>query len=264
MIGGSSLLKEKIFGHVSTEVQEKFENLYGFPDSAVDRIVPNQTNEDKLTVSVEPYYEWVIEETSVKGENPPVDGVTYVKDLKPYIERKLFTVNTGHAVAAYVGHYLGYPSIKEAMDTDEIFQIAQGVLRESGAVLVNMYQFDQEEHEKYIQKILARFVNPYISDEVTRVGRGPIRKLGANDRLIRPATLYLEKIQEDPVYLAKTIAAALLYENDQDEEAVRLQQQIKENGYEETLQSVSGLEPGHPLIKIVMDQMDELKKLQRK
>lgn len=263
MIGGSSFLKEKVYEHLTDEEKATFDQYYGFPNSAVDRIVPNQTNKELLTVTVEPYFEWVVEEKEMKGEKPNIQGVHFVPDLKPFIERKLFTVNTGHAVIAYLGHYLGFSSINEAMENEEINQIVKGTLQETGTLLVKLYNFDHDEHQQYIEKILRRFINPYISDDVSRVGRGPIRKLGPNDRLVRPATLYLEHIQKDPIYLAKAIAAALLYTNDQDEEAVKLQQNIKEIGIEKTFQTISELEPNHRLISLVLEQIEELMKLKQ-
>src|SRR5699024_4487945 len=131
MIGGSSTLKEHVFEHLSERERATFNEVFGFPDAAVDRIGPNQTNDDMLEVSVEPYYEWVVEQTAVKGEKPQIDGITYVDDLKPYIERKLFTVNTGHAVPAYIGQYMGYTAIHEAMEDDKVQEIIEGALQES-------------------------------------------------------------------------------------------------------------------------------------
>lgn len=263
MVGGSTLLKEKVMEYVTKAEQQAFNAAFGFPDAAVDRIVPNQVNEDPLEVSVEPFYEWVVDETAIKGEKPAIDGITFVSDLTPYIERKLFTVNTGHATAAYIGRYMGYTTIKEAMDDASVQEIIRGALSESGEAIIQTYDFDRAVHQTYINKIIERFKNPYISDEVTRVGRGPIRKLGVHDRLIRPATVYMEVMGEQPVYLAKVIAAVLAYENEQDEEAVKLQQLITEQGYEKTLQTVSELEADHPLIKLVMQEMEENKALRR-
>ncbi|WP_106498357.1 mannitol-1-phosphate 5-dehydrogenase [Lentibacillus sp. Marseille-P4043] len=261
MIGGSSLLREKVMEHITEEERTSFDAMYGFPNAAVDRIVPNQSNHDRLEVSVEPYYEWVVDETAVKGEKPAIDGITYVHDLTPYIERKLFTVNTGHAVPAYIGHYMGYTTINEAMNDQIVQEIIKGALTESGEALVQTYQFDREQHQAYINRIIERFMNTYISDEVTRVGRGPIRKLGPQDRLIRPASMYMDATENPPFYLAKTIAAALEYKNENDEEAVKLQQMIAENGYQQTLQSVSGLDSNHPLTSVVLKQLEEIKAL---
>lgn len=256
MVGGSSLLKEKIYGHISDEEKSLFDALYGFPNAAVDRIVPNQVNKDPLEVSVEPYFEWVVEKPAFKGNPPNIDGITYVQDLEPYIERKLFTVNTGHAVPAYVGNDLGYHTIYDAMHDEKVQEMLKGALAESGEAIIQTYGFDREEHQAYIDKIIGRFMNPYISDEVTRVARGPIRKLGANDRLIRPANLYMEVTYgKEPIYLAKTIATVLKFINEQDEEAVKLQKLIAEQGIKKTLKEVSGLEAEHPLVSVILKEI---------
>jgi mannitol-1-phosphate 5-dehydrogenase len=259
MIGGSSLLKEKVFEKLTSEEQLQFEDRFGFPDSAVDRIVPNQVNEDKLMVKVEPFYEWVVEETKLVGERPEINGITYVQELVPYIERKLFTVNTGHALAAYFGYYFGVETINSAMENATIKELVEGSLMESGEFLVKKYGFDQEEHKKYIQKILQRFSNAYIVDEVTRVARSPIRKLGANDRLVSPARQFLEVVGKEPEYLLKGIAAALMYDFQGDEEAVKVQQTIAEQGVEAAIQTFTNLKPESPLFKGIVEQYQQLK-----
>ncbi|MDO6451247.1 mannitol-1-phosphate 5-dehydrogenase [Oceanobacillus profundus] len=255
MVGGSSLLKEHIYKQVTADEQQQFDEVFGFPNAAVDRIVPNQVNEDPLLVSVEPYFEWVVEKPAFKGEVPVIDGVTYVEDLTPYIERKLFTVNTGHVVPAYIGRSLEYATINEAMHDEKVQEIIKGALNESGEALIQTYHFDRTEHQNYIDTIIGRFMNPYISDEVTRVGRGPIRKLGPRDRIIRPASLYMDVTGNVPTYLVQVIVAALQYKNAQDEEAVKLQQMIAEQGYEKTLQTISELDVNHPLIAAVMKEV---------
>lgn len=42
-------------------------------------------------------------------------------------------------------------------------------MEESGAVLIKRYGFDADKHAAYIQKILGRFENPYLKDDVERV-----------------------------------------------------------------------------------------------
>ncbi|MFF2448869.1 mannitol-1-phosphate 5-dehydrogenase [Neobacillus sp. NPDC058068] len=258
IIGGSSLLKAKIFEKLTADEQSQFDGRIGFPDSAVDRIVPNQVNVDKLMVKVEPFYEWVVEEPKIIGEKPPVKGITYVQELVPYIERKLFTVNTGHALAAYFGYYFGMDTINRAMENKQILELVEGALKESGAFLVEKYGFNEEEHNKYIQKIIGRFSNSYIVDEVTRVARSPIRKLGPNDRLVSPARQYQEIVGKNPEYLLKGIAAALMYDFQGDEEAVQVQAAINEQGLETTIEKLTQLDGTSSLIKGIIEQYHQL------
>jgi mannitol-1-phosphate 5-dehydrogenase len=264
MIGGSTLLKEKIYEKINDADKDLFNRRFGFPDAAVDRIVPNQSNEDKLMVAVEPFYEWVVDQTKIVGEIPPIQGITFVDDLTPYIERKLFTVNTGHAIAAYLGYYLGFDTIKEAMDHDNVNTTVREALKESGSLLIKKYDFDHEAHMNYVEKIINRFLNPYISDEVTRVARFPIRKLGPNDRLISPAMQYCELLNNQPIHLAKGIAAALLYDFDKDEEAQQVQETIKQSGYEQAIYQYCQLEKDHPLVEQILAQVGLLEQMKNR
>ncbi|HZG59239.1 MAG TPA: mannitol-1-phosphate 5-dehydrogenase [Anoxybacillus sp.] len=259
MIGGSTFLKEKVFEKISAEEKSLFERNYGFLDCAVDRIVPNQKSSDPLTVTVEPFFEWVVEQKNVVGDLPKVKGMQLVSDLMPYIERKLLTVNTGHAIAAYLGYNKRLNTIKEAMDDEEIRSNVQQALSESGAVLVKKYGWNENEHKAYIQKIVHRFANPSISDEIVRVARSPIRKLGANDRLMKPAKQYYELFTEVPVGLTKGIAALLLFDYKGDPEAIELQETIKTVRIEGALSQYSQLEKDHPLVVAIQKQVEWLK-----
>jgi mannitol-1-phosphate 5-dehydrogenase len=259
MIGGTTFLKENVFEKISEEEKSLFEKNYGFLNCAVDRIVPNQKNSDPLAVTVEPFFEWVVEQKNVVGDIPNVKGMQLVDDLMPYIERKLFTVNTGHAMAAYLGYNKNLQTIKEAMDDQEIYSDVQKALNESGAALVKKYGFNENEHKKYIEKIIHRFTNPSISDEIVRVARSPIRKVGANDRLMKPAKQYYELFKEVPAGLTKGIAALLLFDYKEDPEAIELQETIKKAGIEGALSQYAQLEKDHPLAEAIMNQVEGLR-----
>ena len=86
----------------------------------------------------------------------------------------------------------------------------------------------------------TRFKNPEISDEVTRVARGPKRKLSAGDRLVSPAMQLIER-GKTPVALAKVIAAALKFDYAEDKEAVEVQDFIKANGIDAAITNFTGV-----------------------
>jgi len=251
MIGGSAFLKEKVYEKLTEDEKSQFDNCFSFPNAAVDRIVPNQINEDKTAVQVEPFYEWVVEESEIIGENPPVKGITFVKDLEPYIERKLYTVNTGHAAVAYFGYLAGIRRMDEALASEEIKTMTENVLQETGKLLIAKYQFNEQEHGDYIQKIMGRFANPFISDDVTRVGRSPLRKLKFNDRLVGPAIQYVELFDETPTFLAMGIAAALRYDYLEDPEAKLIQETIQRQGVRHAIETFTGLKAGTALFTAI-------------
>lgn len=259
MVGGSSALKSFVYTSLDDADKAKTTKQIGFPDAAVDRIVPLQKNEDKLLVMVEPFYEWVVNRSQMVGEIPAIEGVTYVDNLEPFIERKLFTVNTGHATVAYLGYLNGFESIDKAIKDEHILTVTEKTLHETGALMVAKYDFDKDQHEAYIQKIIKRFKNPYISDEVTRVGRSPIRKLSAKDRLVSPA---MQAMTHNIALtgLPTVIAAALLFDYEQDPEAVEVQNSIKENGVEKTIEQYTGIAAEHPLFKLIVENYQRLSK----
>ncbi|MBM7838311.1 mannitol-1-phosphate 5-dehydrogenase [Alkalihalobacillus xiaoxiensis] len=249
-IRATSQLKKLIFEQLSAEEQTKVETITGFADAAVDRIVPNVQSDDVLAVTVEPFFEWVVEQPSLKGTNVSLGQAKLVEDLNPFIERKLFTVNTGHAVAAYAGFQAGKKTIKESLRDSYIKHRVRGALNETKTILVDVYGFDADEHEAYIDKIISRFENPYLEDLVERVGRGPIRKLGAQDRLVKPAKQLAEK-GFHPEALIESIYDALHFYVEGDQESETLKQLIEEHGIIGAFQEVSGVEGDHPLIKML-------------
>ncbi|MBQ4404788.1 MAG: mannitol-1-phosphate 5-dehydrogenase [Selenomonadaceae bacterium] len=250
MVGGSTVLKNFVYENLSDDVKPEVQKLIGFPDAAVDRIVPLQKNDEKLLVKVEPYAEWDVDSKGVVGELPAIKGMTLVDNLGAYIERKLFTVNTGHASIAYLAYQKGLPDISSAMRDDEIVAAARAVWAETSALLIDKYGFDPAVHQRYVDTTETRFKNPEISDEVTRVARGPKRKLSAADRLVSPATQLIER-GKTPNALAKVIAAALKFDYAEDKEAVEVQDFIKANGIDAAITHFTGATADSKLFALI-------------
>ncbi|MBV7300313.1 mannitol-1-phosphate 5-dehydrogenase [Enterovibrio paralichthyis] len=242
MVRGSTHLKAEVYKHLTEDEQAKADTLVGFVDSAVDRIVPpmDAANDDPLEVTVERFSEWIVDDQQFKGEIPAINGMERTSNLMAYVERKLFTLNTGHCITAYLGCLAGYRTIREAIGDPVIRTDVMQAMMESGEVLIQRYGFDRDAHYAYIDKIIERFANPYLIDEVSRVGREPIRKLGKNDRLIRPLLGTIEYGTANDALL-KGIAAALKYKNATDPQATELQDYLQQHGVTKTLAHYCGL-----------------------
>ncbi|MCM5553695.1 mannitol-1-phosphate 5-dehydrogenase [Pleomorphomonas sp. NRK KF1] len=240
-IRGTTQLKEAIFGHLPAAVAAVVEIEVGFADSAVDRIVPPAppVEGEPLAVTVEEFSEWIVDRGQLKGWTHDIPGMELTDNLMAFVERKLFTLNTGHAITAYLGFERGLPTIRDAIENEGIRAIVKAAMEESGAVLIRRYGFDPAKHAAYIEKILGRFANPFIRDDVARVGREPLRKLGKGDRLIRPLLGTLEHGLPH-ANLVKGIAAALHYRNDGDPQAVEMQTAITEVGVAAAVDRFSG------------------------
>src|SRR5919107_3960553 len=258
MIGGSEALKGYVMEHVPDECAEAVEKIAGFPNAAVDRIVPGQ-NTTGIDVLVEPYFEWIVDASQIKEERPNVSGIKYVEGLGPYIERKLLTVNTGHSAIAYLGYVHGTPTIHAALEDDEVRETASKTLEETGLLLIKEYGFDPDGHREYRHKVLDRFGNPHILDEVKRVARAPIRKLGRNERFVSPA-LRLFDVGYAPVHLAEVIGAVLRYDGSGDEQAAKLQETIRAAGERSALAQYARIREDHPLVDLVVERLDRTRR----
>ena len=224
-IRATSQLKELTYALLDAETAAWADSHVGFADCSVDRIVPPVRSENPIDVVVENFYEWNVEEKSFVGGAPQIEGMNLADNLLAYIERKLFTLNTGHAITAYLGQRKGYKTIDESIADPEIYATVKAAMQQSGEGLIRKFGFDHDAHFAYIDKIIKRFRNPYLKDDVTRVGREPLRKLSANDRLVLPMMTALGYgLPVDKLVVG--IAAALHFDNPDDPQSVEMQQEI--------------------------------------
>jgi mannitol-1-phosphate 5-dehydrogenase len=222
-----------------------------FANTAVDRIVPAQPPGAGLDVTVETYFEWAIERPPFGGNEPSIPDATWVDDLAPYIERKLFTVNTGHAATAYHGFARGIKKLSDALADGSVRAAVEGVLDETKQLLVAKHEFSAEAQQAYVDKILQRFANPYLPDTVDRVGRHPLRKLSRSERLIGPAAELAERGVR-PQHLLATVEAALAFDVPDDPESVELRHILRTLPAEEATERITGLKPADPLYADVL------------
>ena len=244
-INATDLLRDEIAA-LAGDAWDALAGRAVFANTAVDRIVPAQPEGGGVDVTVEPFYEWAIERPPFGDEPPRIPGAHFVDDLAPYIERKLFTVNTGHAATAYFGALAGDETIAAALADDATAARVAATLEETSALLVAKHGLDPADLEDYRTTILRRFRNPALPDTVWRVGRQPLRKLSRHERFVGPAAEAAERgLPVDALVAA--MGAALAFDDPEDTQSVDLQRILREQDAASVTSSVTGLEPGHPL-----------------
>lgn len=254
-IGASSTLAA-VVGRAHDHGAQLVRERAVFADCEIDRIVPEQT--PGLDVTIESFAEWIVDLQAFRGaDHPVIDGVTWVDDLGPFIERKLFTVNTAHAAAAYYGWSHGIASIREALAAPDVHAQVLLVLAETKALLVDKYGIDAAEQQAYIDRNLERIADPHLPDTTGRVGRNPLSKVSRHERLVGPAAQLAERgLPFDA--LVRTVRAALDFDVPDDVESRELQSLLRSGAGAELLaETLTGVFPGHPLFPALVGAVAE-------
>lgn len=224
-----------------------------FANTAVDRIVPEQDPNAGLNVTVEVYHEWVIDKTPFNGSEPDIPGATWVDDLAPYIERKLFTLNTGHATTAWHGYLAGVSKISVAVTDPLVQPHVLATLNETATLLVAKHGFSMDTQQQYMELILNRFANPHLPDTAERVGRSPLRKLSRHDRIIGPAAELAER-GLDYGSLLNAFDAALQFTPEGDPEVDQLQALLQSGRpVEEIVTEITGIDADHVMFESLVE-----------
>ncbi|EKD15324.1 uncharacterized protein L3040_001692 [Drepanopeziza brunnea f. sp. 'multigermtubi'] len=230
-----------------------------YANSAIDRIVPAQDADAGLNVKLEKFYEWVVDRSPFRDHEPPaIAGIKWVDDLIPYIERKLFTVNTGHAAAAYHGYYHQKTTVFDALQDEKIIDEVRKALAETSSLIVGKHGIPEQEQRDYVEKIITRIGNPHLEDAVERVGRAPLRKLSRKERFIGPAA---ELAEEGKPFGALLDAAemAFRFQNvEGDAESEELAKIMAENKAEAVVEKVCGLTKDDKLFEHVVKVVEKV------
>ena len=233
--------------HMDEQTLSSLSKKAEFGNSAIDRIVPTQKPDAGLDVIIEKYFEWCVETTGFKTGHPDIYGVHWVDDLEPYIERKLYTVNTGHATAAYFGHSKGFKTIHECLEDKDIHDEVQEALSETSHLISNKHGITVEDQKNYVNSIVVRISNHHLEDVPDRVGRAPIRKLGRKERFIGPAAQLAERGEKVDALL-RGVEMCLRFQNvEGDEESQKLAEILSTKSADEATTELTGLESSHPL-----------------
>jgi mannitol-1-phosphate 5-dehydrogenase len=239
-----------------------FESSVGFVDASVGRMVPPPTPEllaeDPLLILAEPYNTLPIDAQTLRGTLPPIPGLLPKTPFAGYVVRKLFTHNGAHALLAYEGFLHGKTEIADCLQVPEIRTHLLAFWHETGNALVAEFGFPPDEQREHETDLLRRLANRALRDTVQRVGRDPVRKLRADDRLVG-AALLCQKHGFDCTPAVRAIASALRFTPSHDPTSAQVQNLVAQQGVSGAFVNLSGLSADNPLVTRVESAYNELR-----
>lgn len=255
----AAFLKGEVLKTLPSEYHAYLDEKVGFVESVVGRMVPvmteEQKREDPLLVVVEPYKHLPISKAAIKGDLPEIVGVEQAENFQSFVDRKLYTHNAGHAVAAYLGYLRGYEYVWQAMGDASINSEVRAAMAETGEALIRKHGLDPGQHQAHTDDLISRFSNVALGDQVSRVGGDPLRKLGPEDRLVGGAKLCLE-YGIFPGRLCGAIAAALKFDPPGDPTAPKVRELVRTKGVAGALREISGLAEDSEITREVLKRYE--------
>jgi mannitol-1-phosphate 5-dehydrogenase len=204
---GTSIFRSRLEEGFPADLLPLLERVVGFPDTMIARVVARPR--DPLVLLGEEYSEWTAEKGAVRGPSlPEVKTLQLVDGQERYLQRKLYIHNTGHATFGYLGFLKGYRYVHEAGLDPAIMDICEKAIEESGWAIEKEHGFSAEVIRDYRSALTEKCVLPQLPDDLTRVVRDPVRKLGAEERFFGPIGLLLRHGRQ-PRFLLYPVAAAL-------------------------------------------------------
>jgi hypothetical protein len=195
----------------------------------------------------------------IDPDSEPIKGAEYVDDLMMYLQRKIYIINCGHAIAGYYGQALkGYEIVQDALRDPDLLPQIRAAMLESASALEKKYGFTHESLVDYMETMMVkRFTTPGVVDPIARVSREPIRKISPNDRIMGPAN-NCEEYGLDNSYLLKGVACALKFKAEDDPQADELQKFIADNGVEAAIVKYTGVAEGSRMYNVILDEYKKL------
>lgn len=257
----AALLQSRLSSGLPSSIAEQLGSRFGFSEAVIMRSAVEPTaaelSRDPLWVNVQDYWELPVDRSKILGDPIPVVGIQYIEGFSGFLERKFYTYNAANGTAAYLGYLRGHRYIFEAANDPLILAALQGVYAETGAALVSKHKITTELQNELIGSSLRKLKDRNIVDYIERNARDPIRKLGPTDRLVGSARLAMN-FGTEPRHLARSIAAAIHYDEPSDPSAQELQVMLSQ-GIDVVLTKVCQIEPNDPLSGMIKCAVNELR-----
>ena len=259
----ADILKDGIEAILSDDAKEYYKNNVGITESVIMRSAIESDKEllakDPLIVNVQNFWELPVDASRVSGSLPDILGLKMIESFTGFLERKFYTYNAANGTTSFVGAIMGYEKIADAAHDEWLLKILDGVYRETATALSKKHGISFDDQWAFTRTSLNKLQDYTIVDFIERNARDPLRKLGPDDRLVGSARL-VESCGIVPENLCVAIAAAIFYENEEDEFAVELRKMREEQGIDYVIENVCKLDPNGNLGMLIKEKIEFLKK----
>lgn len=254
-------LREKVRARLDPLYHTRLDDRVGFVEASIGRMVPVMSDaaraEDPLLIEVEPYCVLPVDAAAFRGPIPAIAHLAPRSHFQAIVERKLFVHNMGHAVTGYLGHLRGHGAIWQAIADPKVRAVVVAAMGETCEALARAHGDDRGELLEHANDLIDRFGNRALGDQVARVARDPLRKLGREDRLVGAMRRCLDH-GVSPEHVALGAAAALRYDAPDDPAASEVRALVGSLGPRAALRTIAGLDAGSPILDIVEAAWDRL------
>jgi len=169
------------------EIGAWIESEVAFVSTSVDRITPRSTDRDRELVAAqlaraddapvvcEPFTDWVL-----GGEFPggrprwELAGARFVEDVEPWERRKLWLLNGGHSLLAYMGLFRGHATVADACADPELDRALDAFWDLAVRHLPAAAELDLGAYRAQLE---ARFANRRIGYALTQIAADGLGKL---------------------------------------------------------------------------------------
>lgn len=204
LAGNGSVLAEAVIGLAQdwdAGLAHWISDQISFPHTMVDRITPGagdaervlatdwrrrngDNTEDRMPAVCEPFSEWVIAGTFPSGR-PAWEqaGAQFVADAEPYERRKLWLLNAGHCLLAYVGLARGWHTIDQTMTDTYCTDLLEDLWTAAAALL----PFSDDAIRQACDDLRGRFTNPRIAHRLGQIATDGTQKMAQRAAAIHRA-----------------------------------------------------------------------------
>lgn len=181
--GNGTLTREALIAFstmIDPRLAEWIANEVRFPNSMVDRITPETTEEDRAEVRTrfgiddrwpvvcEPFAQWVLED-AFSSPRPPLEqaGVQVVSSVAPYELMKLRLLNASHQALCYFARLCDYTYVHEAAQDPMFREFLHAYMDEEATP--SLEPVPGVDLHAYKDTLIERFSNPQIRDTIARL-----------------------------------------------------------------------------------------------